>query len=742
MFIKYETKNSIFINHTKTDNCFIISFHFTENCIDEFVCYISLFTHLVVEHAAKKYTCPHCFTTMECTKTELIEHFKQHPYGLEEYQCLYCSSGFNDVDGIRKHMSQKHSSNFLYIGSRISQKSRNSQNRTQFETDEPQIVYIGNTCDISSYTFAKCNDISALVRMDPNELDPSKQNEFYITNQSLRIKEPLREPIPAILYRDTQEFIDEETSTLDQYEQPKKSPKKTIQRISNASPNQPSESISFDPLPSTSKIEQQLNISPIVKQTSTEYKCITHQSATDLTTIYGNYKSRTCEYCMKFMKLDDRLSSYLEHLIVEHACKSITNMKQVNDVKEIIQHRIICHKDEQIVFLQIEQSPHTVYKVVKCKFECEISKCCTRFDTRQKLEAHTFQEHEDKFIQAKIVQEITVVESNETREINVKEENVDLSYCTLFTCSEHDEIQILGSKSNALSHYNEYHNITEATIFKASIFQSVQESRTIRHFKQENDQDHRMYVFKCHHCRKLLGAKEHVGNHNCLNQNDIRFSISKLVAHPTKKMIMTFEDMQKYNQVQNPQQLLTSLNVISKRCCGLCTYKYENLKDLEQHYRRKHSKGEILSQDLLNSLYIEPVEVGECQYQAGCCSNIQRKTIKQIVRHTMACGKRRFICQTCPNKSFDTFMQFVTHLMIHYNSIDHICGKIYDCKSLLALFSDMIIIFPYGLAVTWDAVSTLEFGSMILNSLLTDLNEFTKTERNWLRIMNLNSHHS
>lgn len=723
-----------------SNNDFIhkIPFHSTENCTDEFVCYMSLYTHLTVEHAAQKYTCPHCFTTMTCSRTELIEHFNGHPYGFEEYECLFCESGFKDVDKIRKHISRMHPANFLFIGSRITQ-------TPQFETDEPQIVYIGNTCDISSYTFAKCNDVSALVRMDPNELNPSKQNEFYLMNQSLRIKEPLVGPIPSISFTDTMKFYVEETVTLDQYKKPKRSQKPTIQKTLIASPGQVSEPVELHPLdassslPSTSRIEQQSNVNPIVKlQTSTRYKCITYQSATDLTTIYGKYKSRSCADCLKFMKLDDHtgLTSYLEHLIVQHPCKSIKDAEQLNDVKKIIQHRITSHKDEPIVYLQIEQSPHYTYKVVQCKFKCQISTCCTRFDTRQQLETHTFNKHKERFIQARIVQEITVIESHLKHEINFKEENIDLSYCTLFTCSEHEDIEILGSKTNALCHHNQFHNRSETNIFKTSIFQSVQECETIKAIKIENDQDHRIYVFKCCYCRQLFGSRECVESHNCsINEHDIRFTISKLVAHPTKqKMIATFEDMQKYNELQNPQILLTPLNICSKKCCGLCSYKYTNTNDLEIHYRRFHSKGEVLNFDLLKSFHLETVELGECFFQAGCCTNIERKTIGQIVCHVMACGKRRFICNECsPIESFDIFMEFVTHLMKH--SIGDIYGKIHDIKILLALFSDMAIRFPIGLVVTFDAVSDLEFGYKVQSTLLKELNQATEKERKWMKIL-------
>lgn len=747
---------NIFIFH-----CLFDLYLISGDCTEEFISFNGLYSHVILVHpddTPTKYTCPYCHTKMKCKTSELKEHFAIHTdLHLEEFQCLYCENGFKDIDTISKHMSKQHPANFLFIG------ARNKVHSILLDDDEEvQIVYIGDSCDFSQYTFVKCPNQSLLESMDPNELNPNKLIAHLNSIQTQTITEPFTESISPILFSNESTF-QKKCINLEQYNEfvarkhkvnripafgsnsttqstPSSSPSTSISAptkriITNHQSNLPS--TSSNPLnifPSTSKLQHQPRFDGTIK-----YLCISVKAAKDLCTIYGRYKSRACAECFTFMKIDDQsgLKWYLTHLTDQHQC-AIRN--EFDDLQEMYNHRIKYHGKDPIVYLQTEKSTYTVHKIVQCKFECQI--CESKFDTHHQLADHTSKTHNDHFLEAQIEQHSTVIESNDLHQ-PIKSESITVEYffCIAFKCLKDDRIFL--TKSEILDHHNQYHHGTyfEAKMRKFIINLKNDKSK-IKNYEHENKRFLRLYVFKCEKCCKLYDSIDSVNNHGC----EPEFTISKLVAcyerqQSTNKPILvvrTFIDMQ--TLYENDHSLhFAPVDIISSQKCGLCNYQFENIIDLKNHYQRLHLHGDSLDDDVLDAFFNhsitnERLSLGQCRYGSKCCdltTHILDKTIDRIIAHLNKC-KRRFKCRYCPtNDSIDNFLAYKTHLQQHTEIRRNDISSISDIKKLLELMSNILIIrFPNGLNSNMAGVSNTYFVNELLRpKLMLGLQKFIKQER-------------
>lgn len=716
----------------------ILNVIFSDKCTLEFGCFNMLHSHLIVDHGTSKYTCPYCYTRMDYShsamKTHLLQlHSDKH---FEEFQCMYCAEGFHNVDDIREHMSQYHPSHFLFIGAR-----RGITFSEETDDSVVQFVYIGESRDYSQYTFFTCADLNALNKMDAKELDPTILFKNYLSNiQSQQIKMVHSGRIEPISFLLTSEFAETNTIRYEKYlRQPALASLSSNRCIARPNvdqnsmpPVQPGPSRAIVSTPTVeqivkrrpgpkSKTRPNLNAEPV---TSVQFKCIKAEMANELSGIHGlGYRSRTCKYCPThtFIKIDTDTGSqpFLDHLINIHPCEKA---REFATAKQVIEHRIAHHSKEPIVYIQIEQSEYLVYKVVRCKFQCQI--CNARFDTNKALEKHTFDTHGDQLSTATVKSVSTVIESNDAQQpINSTKQLADFTYCNLFKCAEHE---FLGNKTEAICHHNEKHHRKN---FETRLQRFLSTSNEFP--VQESGPFDRMHLFECQYCFKLFESMDSVVDHSCENREP-RFKIEKLFACPEDSMITTFTGIKSHYAQEHPNKACTPANAFYPKSCGLCTYEYTRIDDLKDHYRRQHPNGEILTNELLDSMDIRNTNVGECKFVANCCQ-LELKSIDQIVYHVSICS-RLFTCNhtNCMGRTFENLIGFVIHCRSHKESREEIIEKLHNPKKYLAMLSNMLIIFPNGLVVTMEGISDTDFDRKLKQDLISIFPEIWKTQRLWI----------
>lgn len=167
----------------------------------------------------KIFVCPYCFKQLECDIEAIQEHLAWPHYNhhFEEFQCLHCEMGYSDVGEIRQHMCQSHPSKLLFVGARWNFKP------SEYDSDEIQIVYVGDSKDHSKYELYTCSNFDALNSMDPRELSPSKQFEKLIQIQNKKIRTKYHGRLPSISDTVTKELAERMFITFDEYQR-RKSP--------------------------------------------------------------------------------------------------------------------------------------------------------------------------------------------------------------------------------------------------------------------------------------------------------------------------------------------------------------------------------------------------------------------------------------------------------------------------------------------------------------------------------------
>lgn len=392
-------------------------------CSKKFVSYSALYAHHKVDHAAKVLQCSYCLTSMKCAKTQMQEHLtKAHSHRhFEEFQCVYCDNGYNSIEDIRLHMSEKHASKFLFVGARW------NCNTAKSSADDLQIVYIGNAKDYSSYKLYTCSNFDALNSMDPRELSPNEQCKKLAAIQNTKIKAEYFGSLPSISYKFTKEFAEKRIVTLEQYL--KSHPARETSTSSFKPPVQPEKRVQFklstphnDRTKSHSSqntyrtSEKPINFTGTAKLkhsarpevltkfipsmpkvpsaliSSVKYICITQKLYDDLITINETAcPIRKCYECHVSRQInnDKDLYEYVDHFIHKHPCK---NLGQMSSIEGIRNHRLKYHKRQPLVYLKIKQSnDSTVYELCKSRYECE--KCEQRCDTHQDMDLHIYTKH-------------------------------------------------------------------------------------------------------------------------------------------------------------------------------------------------------------------------------------------------------------------------------------------------------------------------------------------------------------
>lgn len=718
-----------------------------EKCTKEFACFITLRSHQVVDHGSRDYICS-CHTQMENKANVLIDHFVlSHPeWRLEEFQCLYCDEGFVEIEQIRQHMCESHPSKFLLIGTRRCVRGDTSKGN---DDDSIQMVYIGDSKDYSGYQLMICVNRDALNSMNPRDLNP---HNMYKARQLQSVQypnvaDPFSGPFPPILfakkYRKELNFLTYKEYLKKLSESKKKcqtnvkskqaphpaskAPKvdkqnvpmvtlPTDNRSNEAMPSTSTASISStqrqrspEPTPSTSK-------TPTTKL-STEYVCITDTIYENLMSShkFQNYRTRLCCHCTKFFKIENEtgFQKYLLHLKHEHACKHAEPMK---DPRELINHRLKYHRKEPIVAMKIDkchdddpQNQWLVHKIINARFECKT--CVTRFSSTREVHLHNAEHHSGIFECNEIVFESTVIKSTDLNQPIYSTSEVEpLILMAMFKCDQCRPIKSFRQKSLAVQHHNECHSNVP---FEMSLQKFVQHN----HPPPNTDMEcsiHAEYLFKCVHCKIYFASLAHFERHSNCNGHgrDPQFEMERLVKCAHDKKTGTFRQIARHNTLEHSDKPFTPVNLFCQNQCGLCEIQFENLKELNFHYQMKHPKvlSESITNDLLDSMELKEVSVGECFYTPGCCYEFKCKGIDQIVQHVSVCN-RRFKCTLCSDRpALPNLNKFTEHCQqLHQQTKHDILSNLHDIKQFLLLISDLHVIFPNGLHVTVDKIADTEF---------------------------------
>lgn len=729
-----------------------------------------------------------CHTHLEMKTSVMLEHFS-HGHSvlkLQEFQCLHCEEGFEEIKNIREHMFEIHPSKFLLIGAR-----RNVQNNSKRDNDDEdniQFVYIGDSKDYSAYKLYTCANHEALNSMDPNELNPNKLYEAQKLQNTKysNIKAAFSGSLPPITfsenYKKELDFV-----TYEQYQQktskgnkkssktvkskedhkqascsqtkPPKIDKPNISMVTLPTDKIPSKSKpstsssvarpkqSPEPIASTSK-HYQNSTKPVVTvpatksppspatstQISTEFICITHEIFENLSQVIG-YQSRLCCICQKFFKIENetQLQSYLMHLKHEHPCKKAEKMQTA---KELFDHRMQYHRNQQITALKIErcndedpQNQWLVHSIINARFQC--NSCTKRFDSTKEIDLHNTQQHRGIFERIEIVYESMVIKSTDLNQpTNSKSECIPMVLLTNFKCDRCQTTQTFRQKSAAIEHHNQCH---AGVTFECSLKRYAYDSAA------NMDIDcsvHREYLFKCFHCKLHFASLPCFEIHNKCTDHKInpQFELEKLVKCSRDKMIGTFRQVKKHHTSKHANDIFTPVNLYYPNQCGLCEFKFDDLNELNGHYQRRHPNipCEPITNDLLDSMELKDVNVGECHYIPECCHELKCKGIAQIIHHVSNCN-RRFTCTKCPKmpRSLD-LNKFINHCQESHGQTKHdIFAELHNLKNFQRLLSDMHVIFPNGLHVLTVRIIDTDFYVQKLMPQMTQIimNNFNKEKR-------------
>lgn len=690
-----------------------------------------------------QYTCPYCVETLHCDEKTIQNHLLSNHKNLniKEFECIHCDAGFNDVNEIRKHMSQDHSSQFLFVGARQSENPQDDDD----DDGDIQIVYIGNSQMYKDYTLYTCAENIDLNVMEPAELNVENQQMKLMMHPNFNIEQPFSGQLPSIYFEkvDDDFFITyEKYINLGRPQSRQNSVQVTAPDVSmpilfdESPPPQPIiEPIEcliekkVEPL----KLKMSQVQSNIPQSMTITYKCIIKNVADKLTSIQNwSYKSQLCTECGKFIKIDDKtqLMPYIEHLMNnrEHACtESFANEKLT------LEHRIKIHKKESMVYLQEERTSNSlVYKMVLCKFECDF--CKMQFDLASEIIRHNAEMH-TQYMRSTIVQYLQTIYSSEQKMTTpssyvneLKNEQRRFQLRHLFYCKRHEET--VGTKAEAIKHHNDRHS---KHVFEFNLTPFVNDAKI-----KDDDDVHRMYVFECTHCFRIFESVKTVETHieNMSAQKiPAQYEVKKLYACPFDKSISTYTALNDHFSAKHPEKVCMAVNMTNSKLCGLCRHDYKNLDELQIHFEKVHARGELLKPKLFETIIPNTFDIDKCIFAIGCCDYNKFSQIAQIVHHISVCIKR-LTCYDCPNELFHQFNdlnQFAIHRKQNHNeSMEELFFHIHNVKTFLNLCSNMQIFFPNGLKVTKYAIDDTYLGSKIRNKLITNIEDVFVREKKWL----------
>lgn len=614
------------------------------------------------------YECPFCAQTMGLDEPMITEHLsKQHP-GFEEFQCLRCDVGFNNVHAIREHMSKVHPSNYLFVG------ARRTPSEPTDDADEIQLVYVGDALSTVPYQLMKCTWPDVLNGMDPREINIKQQLE---TLQMIRIdsmKMVHNGPVPPIRY-----YSDEKIGL------------NFIKYARYAALNARNDK-KYIPLIVT-------------------YKCITDSLTNEVPAIEEHInRKQDIDLMERNMTEFSDFIQMIRHRCKSHASHPIVFLQTEQQLRFVVHKIVRCAFECQLCAAHFgkrsELLSHFFNVHPKSWIAARISvksKVIESNDTQQPvgLDAESFDYFYFTVFRCK---------SSDCNFAGTRTEAI--AHYNVQHLSDSDSG---GSKVDGLSLAAFEHIIAN------------KQPEFITHM-QEIKNPHQMYLFECQHCsnlfESLVAIERHFVDVHAQNSHcEPRFIVKQLFRFRlgNHHLIRTFAGMMQYAS-EHPKEKPIPVNIHMQHYCGLCDYNYKQNGTLSAHFEEKHAAcdgndsadGDKYNDAFLHSLKLQNIDTAQCKFASGCCTNEERTLLRQVVQHILICD-RRFVCAECPNfKCFSTH-SFITHCHEHNPDIDSatIVDNLHNFKAFLKLLDNMKIILPNGLVTAMHAICDTLFGGKL-----------------------------
>lgn len=574
-------------------------------------------------------------------------------HGFAEFQCLHCETKDNDVVEMRRHMSNDHPSQFLFIGSRQSAGKN---------------VYIGESCDFSQFQFSICSNPEALNSMDPllkSHRQHTSQWSFWSKNQ---VATPYLGSIPPNSFKESSGdfFI-----TYENYVEMRLRSQMNESMMANTPEV-------FDTVSATSE---------------TIYKCISDLAASEIARIEDSvYTNLICDCGERVDIPDEDLMPYLNHLAKHPQCS-----KDHTDCEDkIIAHRLIEHANSAVAYLKVQiDSGIEVQKLVRCVFQCNIEMCGSEFETKAATKQHFALVHDDCTFDARIKQTITVIHSNDsnqafaTRHIeNGQFRLSQLLYCASSICSSKNSARFVGTRREAILHHSEVHGLDFEICVKQKLCNHLKMAEELNEVVSENASPYRMLLFECIKCETLFDSPDAVREHNeSEHDGEVQFMARKLLQCRHCKSICLWKWMGKHHK-GHTNLPSTSAN---KTNCIFC----------------KGSPIETFTNAQMARFQVNEIPITDCLLTPACCEQKQLKPF-QLVLHLVSC--MTFNCDDC-SKSIGNLHEIHRHYRDkHDKSTEDIVKEVQHIKNLSRALEETRIRFPSGLVMIKFSIDATELG--------------------------------
>lgn len=658
----------------------------TGDCTEEYACYNSLYAHLVAVHPGT-YLCPYCSQTMGLDEPMIVDHLKVCSR-FPEFQCLKCVEAFDNVRAIREHMAAAHSSNYLFVGARLTKHPCEDQ-------DEIQIVYIGDSQNTIPYSFRKCAQpfVGVLDGMDPKELNDSRQlNELKKLRMENRLlKTPYNGQVPRI----------------------EKNPKISLEFLRY------SEYAELN-------VRQDKKSMPLM----VSYKCITGELLNEVPTI-ANFidREKDIDRIGCTVELTGSMASMLRHRCKKHPSS------------------IVFLQNDQQLPLTVRKIVRCSYHCQLC-----VGQFTTRMDLRRHFNSlHSNRWIAAKIsVKSQVIESNDPQQPIGSGTESIDYFCCTVLKCTQSVCNGSAGTRAEAIAHYNDEHHDSTVG-SQIDGFQAKMAEHIiaHKQTEIEPYLQELRSSHQIYLFECQHCWKLFESLAAISEHfAALRTQNIpvkcRFSVKRLYFCLEDNTVRTLAGMQRYANENPNQKSVVPVNMqLPMTFCGMCNYNYQKKGNLSEHFEQKHVMDGVWCRDtyndaFLNSLNLGQIDINKCQFASGCCNTDERNLLRQIVDHVLSC-ERRFRCKKCPKQKFTSTVSFVTHCIGHDQSADstEIFEDLHNFKAFLALLANMQIILPNGLVLAMHEIRDTAFGFRLQGQIGQLAQESWEREKTDLRLMTI-----
>lgn len=437
-------------------------------------------------------------------------------------------------------------------------------------------------------------------------------------------------------------------------------------------------------------------------------------SETKIDIRYICYKNAICNDFRKMFDLNQK--------IINKICIS------TDDQWTILNHRLNNHGGVIPFYMQIEQKNVNEKKCrsfVRITLMCNL--CNDYFPSMMVLVKHFWLVHPNCCLDAQISKNIRTLKLDDQNQIYLteREELTKFYIRRVFYCDIDSEM--LGTRNDAILHHNKKHSANNAIqLILKQVLVKVESAIEPFMFRLENKHQQKEFLFRCLHCSNLFDSiykiREHIRG---LNESNIRFTALKLYACPNcwpKTMITTFEEMISHYAAKHANFRCAPAKMTNVKICGFCSYIYKTCNNLNEHFDNHHKDGELLTDDLLESLALDKINLDHCLFSPGCCKEHRISSLSSAVHHYLS--NRLLKCNLCEGSKFQHVGEFLIHHNIkHKENMNQIIVQLQNYKDFIIFMSDMIIYFPDGFVTRKQCINGTNFGKMLQNAILQKIQE-------------------